>query len=270
MLARASSRIRSSSGGGLGESVVCLAGPGLGGFQVCLHLLGRLVGLSAHLVGLGGAFYGRSGLGFGGGRALLVRLLGGVDLGLDRARVAKSGRGLRQSAGNVGQLAGQLPHLPEHLGAGLPGHGDGLLGVRVVGDRGAALLGLEAFPFMPGLEGGVLRVVAVLRRPSCLGRLARGLIAAGELAGRGTGLLGHDALPGLSVILRTNLYRFVSSRNERKKVNERKIMKLTNGRTRVRRECRRLALTSAGDHLGAPLKWWRGVPRLMLSATISR
>ena len=58
-------------GGGLGEPVVSFARPGLLGGQVLAHLLGRLVGRVAHLVGGGGAALGLGPLGLGGGGALL-------------------------------------------------------------------------------------------------------------------------------------------------------------------------------------------------------
>ena len=66
----------------------------------------------------------------------------GLDFGLGRARVAEGGHGAGEPLGDAGQLARQVAHLPEHLGAGDPGHGDRLLDVGLAGGDAALCVGL--------------------------------------------------------------------------------------------------------------------------------
>ena len=175
---------------------MCLAGPRLRGLQVRGHLLGGLVGGGAGLVGGGGPPFGVGLGGLGYGCAFLGRGPGGFDLGLGCGRVAEGGHRPGQPLGCRGERAGELAHLPEQFGAGDARHGDGLVGLGLGGDHPALGVG-QAAAFPPCGHGVVRRVGAVLGRAARLGGRRLGRVpATGELARRGAGLLGHDALRG--------------------------------------------------------------------------
>ena len=199
MRAWVSSRILLELGGvrrgGLGEAVVSFAGPGLLGGEVLAHLLGRFVRHGAGLVGALGPQFGVGPGGFRGRGALLGCPARGLDFGLGRARVAEGGHGAGEPLGDAGQLARQVAHLAEHLDAGDPRHGDRLLDVRLA--RGDAALGVGLLLSLPPCGDCVVALVgAVLRRAALGGCWPGRVLAAGELARRGAGLLGHDALQG--------------------------------------------------------------------------
>ena len=115
--------------------------------------------------------------------------------------------------GGGGHRAGQLAHLPEELGAGDPGHGDGLLGLGLAG--GDAALGVGQPLALPPRGHGVVPGSAQYS-----GRAARlavrwpgGFSQPGNL---------HVAVLVCSVMMLsralggsyTSLYHFISLRNE--------------------------------------------------------
>ena len=178
-------------GGGLGQLVVSFACTGLLGGQVLAHLLGGLICRGAHLIGGGGAALSVGPLGLGGGGPLFGCCPRRLDFGLGRGGVADGGHGGGEPLGGGGDRARQFAHLPQELGAGDPGHGDGLLGLGLAG--GDAALGVgQPLALPPRGHGGMCRVRAVLGPAAWLGGSGLGcVLAAGELAGHGGGRLGH-------------------------------------------------------------------------------
>ena len=188
---RASSAACSSIGGG--ELVVGLLAAGLLDGQVPAGLFGGLVGQGAELalgggplLGLGPAGLSDRGAFFGGGP-------GRLHLCLGRGRVPDRVGGDADPVGQVGHPVGQSAHLPQHLQRGGPGHGDGLLGVRV-GDRGPGLAGGEPLPFPPRLQRRVVGVGAVGGRAAGPVRRGRGLVTPGVLARAGLLSVHHRLL----------------------------------------------------------------------------
>ena len=186
--------------------------PGLLGGQVLAHLLGRLVCHGAGLVGTLGPQLGVGTGGFRGRGPLLSGSARGLDLGLGRARVAEGGHGAGEPLRDAGQLARQVAHLPEHLGAGDPGHGDRLLDVSL--GRGDAALSVgQALALAPRGHGVVRGIDAVLGRPARLRARWPGRVEApGELACLGDGRLAHGSLfPVLGSIHDPIPFHFITS-----------------------------------------------------------
>ena len=201
-------------GGGLGQPLVSLARPGLLGGQVLAHLLGCLVRRGAHLVGGGGAALGLGPLGLCGRGALLGRGPGGLDFGLGRGGVAEGGHGAGEPVGDAGQLAGQVPRLCRSISAPVTRAmvtGCSVSASLVTTPRSASARRLRSRHADTGLCAGSAQYSG--GRPGFAVAASGASCAAGELARHGVGLLGHDALRGLSAVLRTSLYHFISLLN---------------------------------------------------------
>jgi len=118
-------------GGGVGEPVVGLAG--------LLLLLGRVVGIGAHLADDGSAALGLGPACLGSRGPLLGGSPGGFNFGCSGVGHGRHGTG--EPVGGRRKCAAELAHLAEQLGVGHPGHGDGLVGVGVTGGHTALSAG---------------------------------------------------------------------------------------------------------------------------------